>query len=436
MATTIRQLIERGETDNSEFKTSLSDSRRIIETIAALATRGGGTVLVGLRDDGTLVGVNLGAGALERFVQQVLAGTDPTVYIDATTHEVDGLTLLRVDVPPGDGPHLAFGRAFYRSGPTTVAMGRDEYERRLLDRLRESAGFERRIDLDSSARIDPERVQAFRAAAGDGLPDFDDETLLTRLHLRRDNQLTVGGILLFGDNPQGPLPQACIRARATRSTHRDAMSVDGSLLEQIEAAVGFVARNTRQDWDRFGVRRVTVPELPRAAVREVITNAIAHRDYRSTAPVQLTLDDETLVIWNAGHLPAPLTPSALRKEHPSVPPNPLVARALHLAGYIEEWGTGTTRVIAALEEAGNASPTFEEALGGIRVTLPLHGAADRLDDRQHALLAALTEPRTSSELARVLSVSVRTVQGELKALEQQGRVARTGRGRATRWQRA
>jgi predicted HTH transcriptional regulator len=73
----VRAMLVGGERADVEFKTSLADGRRLVETIAAMATSGGGTILVGVRDDGRPVGVSVGRGEIERLVQQVLAQTDP-----------------------------------------------------------------------------------------------------------------------------------------------------------------------------------------------------------------------------------------------------------------------------------------------------------------------------------------------------------------------
>jgi ATP-dependent DNA helicase RecG len=261
--------------------------------------------------------------------------------------------------------HLAFGRAYYRSGPATVVMTRDEYERRLLDRMRESSGFERRVEPAwADTEVDQDALHRF----GERL------ALLGRLHLGRSGALTVAAILLFGRAPQGPLLQAVVRARARRGAAEDSAPIEGTLFDQIDRACDFVARNLKIRAVRTGVVRKDVPDLPLDAVREVIANAVAHRDYRSTAAIQLRLDDDGLVIWNPGHFPPPITPEALRREHPSVPTNPLLARALYLAGYIEEWGTGTLRVVEAMAKNGNPPPLFEERDGGVRVALPLTGA--------------------------------------------------------------
>jgi ATP-dependent DNA helicase RecG len=438
----ISDLLRQGESELVEFKTSLADSKRIVETVAAMATLGGGIILVGVRDDGTVAGADLGDGALEQLSQRILAATDPKIFVNLQTELVLGRPLLLIRVPPGDGPHLANGRAFTRSGPSTVQMSRDEYERRLLDRLRESAGFERQPVPDLS--IGDLDVQAMRRFVDLAAPrgvrwDGDPAALLDRLHLRRQGRPTVGAVLLFGPDPQRILPQATVRLRSARGTVEEGVAIGGGLIEQIHEAVRQVQLRLRRHTDRSGLVRSEVDELPIVAIREVIVNAVAHRDYRSTAPTQIRLDDTKLEVWNPGHLPEPLTVASLRRAHPSVPPNPRLARALYLAGLVEEWGTGTLRVVSSMQEQGNAEPIFEADLGGISVLLPLLGSEQALlTARQVEVLdrlGAAGDALRGAELAEALNVSPRTVQNELATLEGLGLVARVGRGKAIRWTR-
>lgn len=439
----VGSLLAGGEGEAVEFKTSLSDSRRIIETIAAMATRGGGVVLIGVRDDGSVVGAHLGPGEQERLVQQVLANTDPRVYVALTSPTVDGKPVLCIAVPPGDGPHLAFGRAFHRVGKATVAMSRDEFERRLLDRLRESGGFERRLaeGIDATALDEAAARHWFERARSRLEPKARDEGVLQlaeRLRLARSGQLTVGGVLLFGRSPQGPFPQAVIRARVERGALTDSASIEGPLWRQIDDAVSFVAKNLKVKTEIGASGRVERPELPLVAVREAVANAVAHRDYRSTAPIQLVLTEQQLTVWNPGHFPAPITAALLRERHPSVPTNPLIARALYLAGYIEEWGTGSLRIIEAMAENGNPAPTFEGGGDeGVRVSLPLVAPVDPQSERARVALRRFKsgKPFSSRDYASAARVSVRTAGLDLKALEGQGLVKRVGVGRATRWVR-
>ena len=440
----IESLVAAGETARLEFKRSLADAKKIVETAAAMATIGGGTILVGVRDDGAVLGATEGKGELERLVQQILAGTDPKLYVDIDEPRIDGKRLLRLRIPAGDGPHLAFGRAFHRVGRATVAMSRDEYERRLLDRLRESSGFERRILTEASIDdIDPKQVRHFagraRVRCADTADEISPRELVERLHLGKGDNITNAGVLLFGRNPQRFLPQAAVRAQASRGAQEDARAIEGSLFDQIEETVEFIARNLKVRALIGRVRREEQAELPIAAVREIVANAVAHRDYRSTAAIQVRVDDQGLEIWNPGHLPAPITLSLLRERHPSVPPNPFIARALFLAGYIEEWGTGTLRVIESMKANGNPEPLFEAPQeAGIRVSLYLAGAQPgQLSTRQASALAKLPvgKPFASSSYARIAKASLRTAGTDLLALERLGLVKRVGRGKATRWMR-
>ena len=440
MRTHTQALILKGESESVEFKTSLSDTRRILDTVAAMATIGGGSILVGVRDDGTVLGVDLGEGRLEQLGQRILSATDPKVFVRMETEELPAGIVLRIDVPPGDGPHLANGRAFVRSGPATVQLSRDEYERRLLERLRESAGYERHPlteagfdDLDRGAIERFVELAAPRGVTWDGAP----RSLLDRLHLLRDGHLTVGAMLLFGHDPQRLLPQAVVRMRVERGTVDVGHAVSGPLIRQIEETVRHVQLGLRRTVDRRGVVRQERDELPLVALREVVVNALAHRDYRSTAPVQVRLDDARLEVWNPGHLPSPLTVAALRQPHPSVPTNPRIARALYLAGFVEEWGTGTLRVVSSMLAQGNGDPLFDASLGGVSVVLPLLGSSETtLSERQKLLLNKVRGAGQSvraSGVAAEMEVSLRTLQNDLSALEELGLVRREGRGRALRW---
>ena len=438
----VLQLISSGETASVEFKRTLADSRKIIETVAAMATVGGGTILVGEADEGRLVGVDIGRGARERFTQQILTATDPRVYADLTVVRLHEQTLLVIEVPPGDGPHLAFGRAFYRTGPSTVQMDRNEYERRLIVRLRESGGFERRTDFTSDEiELAEERMQRFlqQARKVRNAPGGEVD-VLQLLHLRSRGRLTAAAALLFGRWPQGPFPQATVRARVQRGGVLEAAAFEGDLFSQIDATTAFLEARVRNLTHIEGVRREVRPELPALAIREVVANAVAHRDYRSTAPTQVRLDERALTIWNAGHFPPPITSALLRQEHPSVPTNPLIARALYMAGYIEEWGTGTLRVLSALKANGNPEATFEElpGEGGVRVVLPLPDQMPaELDPELVSLLQGWPtgELRRSVEVAATLGVGQRTAQDRLRRLERLGLVGRVGGGRSVRWVR-
>lgn len=117
-----------------------------------------------------------------------------------------------------------------------------------------------------------------------------------------------------------------------------------------------------------GLYRVEKWEYPYKAVREAIINAIVHRDY-SGAPVQISVYDGKILIWNEGKLPEGLTIEDLKQKHSSRPFNPIIASVFFKGGLIEAWGRGTINIINECLNAGLPEPLFESEFGGISVKM-------------------------------------------------------------------
>lgn len=131
----VQALITQGEGQRLEFKRSLAELETGARAAAAMANTDGGHVLFGVRKDGTILGVQIGAETKERVVQAITDNTDPTLYPSVEYVHLDGRTVIVVTVAKSeDRPHLVRGRAYRRVGATDVQMSRAEYERLLLAR--------------------------------------------------------------------------------------------------------------------------------------------------------------------------------------------------------------------------------------------------------------------------------------------------------------
>lgn len=119
--------------------------------------------------------------------------------------------------------------------------------------------------------------------------------------------------------------------------------------------------------DFEGLQRIEKGEYPVAAIREMLLNALVHRQYIG-GTVQIRVYDHKLTIWNEGLLPEGMDLDSLRRTHPSRPRNPLIAEACFKAGYIDLWGRGTLKIIHSCREAGLPEPDIQELDGGILVT--------------------------------------------------------------------
>lgn len=191
-------------------------------------------------------------------------------------------------------------------------------------------------------------------------------TILSSLHLISDEDgVTNAALLLFAKDVQKWFPSATVKCAQFYSTWMEKPILsqqlyDGNVFEVVDRAVGFVM--SRID-ARVGERTVSAQvdvsyELPVQAVTEAIVNAVVHRDYASTGSVQVMLFKDRLEVWNPGRLPHGVTIVKLNGEHQSVPVNPLLARPVYLAGYIEQLGTGTTDLINRCVSFGLQRPEF------------------------------------------------------------------------------
>lgn len=116
------------------------------------------------------------------------------------------------------------------------------------------------------------------------------------------------------------------------------------------------------------MRRIEKDTYPTAAIREMLLNALVHRNYIGSM-IQIRVYDDKLSIWNEGNLPEDMTIASLKGHHVSRPRNPLIADVCFKAGFIDSWGRGTLKIFEACENAGLPEATIASIDGGILVTL-------------------------------------------------------------------
>ena len=113
-----------------------------------------------------------------------------------------------------------------------------------------------------------------------------------------------------------------------------------------------------------GLQRVEQLEVPEKALRELIYNSIAHKDYSGPA-IQMRIYDRSIELWNYGLLPQELTPADLLKKHSSYSRNHNIATVFYKAGFVESWGRGYKKIAEEFEHAKMPLPTIEETGGGV-----------------------------------------------------------------------
>ena len=192
--------------------------------------------------------------------------------------------------------------------------------------------------------------------------------ILSSLHLINDSEgVTNAALLLFARDVQKWFPASFVKCAQFYGTKMEKPILsqqiyDGSVFEVVDKAVDFVlSRIDARVGERTKSAQVDVSyELPVQAVTEAIVNAVVHRDYASTGSVQVMLFKDRLEVWNPGRLPQGITVVNLSQEHRSIPVNPILARPVYLAGYIEQLGTGTTDLIKRCQDLGLQRPEFRQ----------------------------------------------------------------------------
>jgi predicted HTH transcriptional regulator len=301
--------------------------------------------------------------------------------------------------------------------------------------------------------IAPDRIDWFVAEAS-AKRKFSFETtptpknVLTELGLLEKNRLLHAALILFGIKPQRFCPAAVVKCSHYHGTAVTrpipSQQVFGNtLFEQTNAAVDFVLSRLDRT---IGNREETTAaeeklEIPKEAIREIIVNAVVHRDYDSNASVQISVFADRVEVMNPGGLPDELTVDDLVKKHLSVPVNPFLARPFYLAGYINQLGYGTRNVVEWCRKAGLPAPKFDPVENSFRVTIWRNWLTDdrmkglNLNERQVKAVQLLKSDLyiTNTEYQKLTGVSRATTKRDLDEMVKLGLLKLEGAGRSAHY---
>ena len=403
----------------------------------------GGVILVGVRDDRTVVGVQIGRETLRDWANKISQNTNPPVIPELEVEEIEGKKVLciKIDEYPIK-PVMFRGRAYIRVGNSNKRLNAKEIAELYYKSIRHSWDY---ITVNAGLEeINSEAVREFVEVAKNRgrlnvLEGEDLETILKKLELVRDGKPTRALILLFGNDPQKYFPHALVRIAKFRGSEiEDEIAIDGNLFNQVEEALKFIRKHINVRF-RIGekAQREELWDYPPEALREAVINAIAHRDYAEPDEIQIKIFDDRIIFWNPGGLPFELKIEDLYKPHPSRPRNKLIAKVFYYFGYIEKWGSGIERILRALREYNLPEPKFEEVFGGFQVTFyrdvytEEHLRELGLNERQVKAVLYVKEKGsiTNKEYQELFKVSRITATRDLSELVEKGILMRVGRGK-------
>ena len=422
-----------GEGQKTEFKAKISG---LANELVAFANASGGSVFIGISDEGKLIGVD-DSNRLRSQIQDIANGCDPRVPIRIISHG----NVLEVVVPEGtDKPYRCHEGFFLRIGPNSQQLTRDEIFRFAIrtDKVRFDEQFEEQVDAEKF--IDPGRIRAFLHKRG--LPEktrVDDLLINLGLAQKQQNRLllTRAALLFFSRDPQKIFPEAFVTCAlyedATRTKILDRLDSKGTLEEQYESAVAFIRRNLRIGYriEKAGPRE-EVTEIPEPVFREALLNALTHRDYfADTTHVYVHLHPDHIEIINPGGLPHGLTLAELGTR--AVPRNRLIADIFYRMGYVERLGSGIYRMRVAMINSLLPVPRFLPTTNAFRVKLLTSYLAAGLstDEAKMCQWFASHSPASIKDFMKAFKIPKTTTHRRIGKLVTEGWIEVHGSGRST-----
>lgn len=398
---TVLAQIALGEDSTRQFKADVKNAESLASEMAAFANTNGGTIFIGVADDGSMSGLSgqdiarinqLISNAASQLVRSPLAVQTENVALE------NGRIVIVLTVPKGiDKPY------FDKNGVIWLKAGADKRRVNSKEELRRLFQFTNQFHADELPtkagidKLDKLRLRDFlRDVYKQEYPESTDELtrLLQNMNLATDDgRLNLAGVLLFTEQPERIVPQFVVKAirypgnKIHATDYLDTEDFSGPLPKLFESALAFIMRNLHKVQAGRGVNAPGTPEIPEEVFEELLVNALVHRDYLVSASIRLFIFDNRIEIISPGHLPNNLTVEKIRAGNSNIR-NPILVSYV-AKGLLPYHGLGS----------------------GIKRALDKWPAIDFVDDHDGCLFTATVhrKPVEELELADKGALKVREV---------------------------
>ena len=364
------------ELDRVERTESVNNTDKFCEAVCAFANdmpshRQPGYLLIGVRDDGSLSGLTVTDQLLQNLGAIRSDGNIlPQPALNVTKFSLSGGDVAVVEVHPSDLPPVRYkGRVCIRVGPRRGFA--NEQEERILSERR--VAMARSFDALPCAEASLDEIalgqfDAYRRQAVD--PDtitsnnrsIEQQLASLRLYDPERGCPTHAGILLFGKNPRFYLPGAYVQYLKLPGTDltdvpEDQAEISGdlhSVLRELEGRIKLLIQTSMVTIST--IEEKLLPDYPEWALRELLMNAVMHRNYDSNTPIRLYAFSDHIEIHSPGGLYGEATPENFPER--SSYRNPVIAEAMKSLGFVNRFGYGVQRAQALLLQNGNPKAEF------------------------------------------------------------------------------
>lgn len=357
-----------GETTEYDKKQEV-ERRKVkswLKSVSAFANGKGGTLVFGVADDDTIIGLQDAKSDAEFISQKIKERIDPVPQIVMRIEREEEKELLFLHVHGGDDtPYYYIGdgvlETFVRIGNESAVAESTDHKRLVL-RGRNSSYDARPSEEDFSNYSFTKMCSRYYAWNGVG---FDSKLYRSFGLVDTTGMLTNAGLLLSDECPVRQSRVFCTRwngcTKAGGSVDAlDSQEISGGLVTLLEETMAFIRRNNRTVWYKEPMRRVEIPEYIERCVMEAVVNALAHRDYLiQGSEVHVDMYDDRLVIYSPGAMPEGRIVQEMNLDDiPSVRRNPIIADVFSQLGYMERKGSGLGKMVNPIK----ALPCFTEKM--------------------------------------------------------------------------
>lgn len=357
------------ESETIELKEIVEDIKK---EIIAFANSAGGTLYIGVANDGHVVGVHNADQVMQQIVNMVHDSIKPdiTMFLHYEAVTVDEKSVVAVEIQRGtQRPYYLAKKGlrpegvYVRQGTSTIPAS-DTAIRRMIketdgDNYEERRSLQQHLTFEAAAKEFAERNTAF------GIPQMKTLGILNT-----DGLYTNLGLLLSDECSH--TIKAATFAGTDQSVFRDRREFSGSLLRQLNEVYDYIdLRNqTLATFDKL--RRIDKRDYPETAVREALLNALVHRDYSYSASTLISIYADRMEFTTIGGLPAGLTLADIMLGL-SVCRNPKLANVFYRLELIEAYGTGIQKILNAYAGSGK-TPLIEATDNAFKLVLPNRNA--------------------------------------------------------------
>jgi ATP-dependent DNA helicase RecG len=435
------------ESDTVEFKTAFD--LELTETLSAFANSKGGAVYLGVDDKGRVAGIEVGTESTSRWLNQIKTSTAPSLLPEIEIISANGKDVAVFAMPEYPiKPVACKGRYFKRAGNSNHQMNVSEVADMHLhtfntswdaypDQLHTLEG----ISLKKVARV-LKNVNRHRERP----LSLNPREFLDKNELVRKDAVTHAAFLLFMKG-ESALSTIELGRFQTETIIKDSARLKTDLFAEVDGVMEFIKKHINKNIIITGEPQHEERwEYPIEALREVVLNAIIHRDYTQSADTVIKVFEDKIEFYNPGGLPPGLTvQKLLAGNYVSKPRNKKIAEVFKDAGLIEKYGSGIKRILYAFKAAGARKPEIIEIGEGIRVTVyaapanapanaPVNAPAS-LNEVQEMILRILTKNATASmdEMAHDLHKDRATIRRNIAKLKKNGWLKRTGADKNGLW---